>query len=54
MVFDVHVGNGMIETIELGRGQSITKAIDVVADKYGIIFYLFQVLMKIRRENFYR
>lgn len=27
-VFDVHVGNGVIETIEVGKGQDLTKLIE--------------------------
>lgn len=38
-VFDVHVGNGIVESIEVGCGQSPSKIIEAVADKHGKYFY---------------
>jgi hypothetical protein len=34
-VFDVHVGGGVIETIEVSVGQSLPQLVEVVAAKYG-------------------
>lgn len=34
-VFDVHVGGGVIETIEVADGQSLEQLVDKVASKHG-------------------
>lgn len=38
-VFDVHIGNGVIESIEVAPGQSPSKIIESVAYKHGTYIF---------------